>query len=256
MIEQLRKERPLVVCITNDVVKPFTANSLLALGASPIMSGEKNEAADILKHAGALLLNIGTCTEEKIPLYEEMARCANEYNIPVVLDPVGCGASLFRKNLTDKLLRKYDIALVKGNAGEIHALSGREAASKGVDSIVEGNTLDIAKAAHGVLNVPVLATGETDAYADGTQKITLHNGHEYLEDITGSGCVLGAISAAFLAMKNNADSIADAVSLYNIAAEKAARTAEGPGTFAVKLIDEIYKFKTDDYKTKRVDVHE
>ncbi|CAD2079948.1 hydroxyethylthiazole kinase 1 [Jeotgalicoccus coquinae] len=256
MIEQLRRERPLVVCVTNDVVKPFTANSLLSLGASPIMSGEKSEAADILKHAGALLLNIGTCTEDKIPLYEEMARCANEYNIPVVLDPVGYGASAFRRNLTDKLLGEYDIALVKGNAGEIHALSGREAVSKGVDSIIEGNTLDIAKDAHEVLNVPVLVTGEMDAYADGKEKMTMHNGHKYLEVITGSGCVLGAITAAFLALENKSDSIADAVSLYNIAAEKAARSATGPGTFAAKLIDEIYNFKTEDYNARRVDVHE
>ena len=256
MIEQLRKERPLVVCITNDVVKPFTANSLLALGASPIMSGEKNEAADILKHAGALLLNIGTCTEEKIPLYEEMARYANEYNIPVVLDPVGYGASAFRKNLTDKLLSQYEIALVKGNAGEIHALSGRKTASKGVDSIIEGNTLEIAMAAQQVLNVPVLVTGKTDAYADGREKITLNNGHRHLENITGSGCVLGSIAAAFLAMDNSADSIVDAVSLYNIAAEKSAGNAGGPGTFAVQLIDEIYNFKADDYKAKRVDVNE
>src|SRR5690625_4745259 len=117
MINQLRKEKPLVVCITNDVVKPFTANSLLALGASPIMSGEKSEAGDILKHAGALLINIGTGSEEKILLYKEMAYYANKYNIPIVLDPVGYGASEFRKNLVDMLLRDYEISLVKGNAG-------------------------------------------------------------------------------------------------------------------------------------------
>ena len=252
MIEQLRNDVPLVVCITNDVVKPFTANSLLALGASPIMSGEKSEAADILKHAGALLLNIGTCSEDKVLLYETMANYANQYNIPVVLDPVGYGASAFRRNLTDKLLSDYDIALVKGNAGEIHALSGREAASKGVDSIIEGNTLDIAEAAHGALNVPVLVTGETDAFVNGEERIVMHNGHHYQEKITGSGCVLGAIAAAFLAVKNNKESVINAVSLYNIAAEKAAASAGGPGTFAVQLIDEIYNFKNDDYTAKRV----
>ncbi|CEA03348.1 Hydroxyethylthiazole kinase [Jeotgalicoccus saudimassiliensis] len=256
MIDELRQERPLVVCITNDVVKPFTANGLLALGASPIMSGESDEAADILKHAGALLLNIGTCTKEKLPLYEEMARCANNYNIPVVLDPVGYGASAFRKNFTDKLLGNYDIALVKGNAGEIHALSGQKTLSKGVDNVTEGNTVEIAKTAYDVLKVPVLVTGETDAYADGNLTKTMHNGHEYLEVITGSGCVLGAVTASFLALENQPESIEYAVSLYNIAAEKAAQYAEGPGTFSVKLIDEIYNFKTDDYKTKKVKVHE
>lgn len=256
MIEELRKNIPLVVCITNDVVKPFTANSLLALGASPIMSGEKSEAPDILKHAGALLLNIGTCTEEKVPLYEEMARCANECNIPIVLDPVGYGASAFRRNLTDKLLSEYNIALVKGNAGEIHALSGKEAVSKGVDSIIEGNTLDIAKAAHSMLNAPVLVTGEIDAYVNEKQTVIMHNGHKYQEVITGSGCVLGAITAAFLAVEESTESIVASVSLYNIAAEKAAGAAGGPGTFAALLIDEIYNFKTADFSVKRVDYYE
>lgn len=252
MIEQLREDVPLVVCITNDVVKPFTANSLLALGASPIMSGEKSEAADILKHAGALLLNIGTCSEDKVLLYETMANYANQYNIPVVLDPVGYGASAFRRNLTDKLLSDYDISLVKGNAGEIYALNGREGLTKGVDSIIEGNTLEIAKAAYERLNVPVLVTGEIDGFVSAEQKITMHNGHHYQEKITGSGCVLGAIAASFLAVENIEESIVNAVSLYNIAAERAAESADGPGTFSVQLIDEIYNFKAADYAAKRV----
>lgn len=256
MIEKLRENSPLVVCITNDVVKPVTANSLLALGASPIMSGEKSEAEDILKHAGALLLNIGTCSEDKIILYKEMAYYANHYNIPVVLDPVGYGASKFRKNLTDMLIRDYEIALIKGNAGEIHALSGREAVSKGVDSIFEGNTLKTAEAAYGMLNVPVLVTGETDALVTGTEKITMQNGHAYQEKITGSGCVLGAVAASFLAVDNSTESIIHAVSLYNITAEKAAKSAAGPGTFAAGLIDEIYNFKAENYATRRVNVHE
>lgn len=256
MIEQLRKDAPLVVCITNDVVKPFTANSLLALGASPIMSGEESEAADILKHAGGLLLNIGTCSKEKVLLYETMANYANQYNIPVVLDPVGYGASTFRRNLTDKLLEDYDIALIKGNAGEIHALSGREAFSKGVDSIFEGNALEIAKAAHELLKVPVLVTGETDAFVNGKRQITMHNGHYYQEKITGSGCVLGAVASAFLAVENSAESIVNAVSLHNIAAEKAAASAGGPGTFSVQLIDELYNFKADDYTAKIVNYNE
>src|SRR5699024_11824794 len=92
-----------------------------------------------------LLLNIGTCSEDKIPLYTEMAAPANQYNVPIVLDPVGYGASEFRKDLTDTLIRNYDIALVKGNAGEIQALGGQEGASKGVDSIFKGNVLKIAR---------------------------------------------------------------------------------------------------------------
>ena len=252
MLKKLREQSPLIVCITNDVVKPFTANSLLALGASPIMSSEKKEADDIMKHAGALLLNIGTCSEDKIPLYTEMAARANQYNVPIVLDPVGYGASEFRKDLTDTLIRNYDIALVKGNAGEIQALGGQEGASKGVDSIFKGNVLKIAEAAEKLLKVPVLVTGETDAFVSSSEKLTMHNGHSFQEKITGSGCVLGAITAAFLAVNNSSKSIVHAVSLYNIAAKRAALKANGPGTFAASLIDEIYLFKAEDDKEKRV----
>lgn len=256
MINQLRKEKPLIVCITNDVVKPFTANSLLALGASPIMSGEKSEAEDLLKHAGALLINIGTCSEEKIILYKEMAYYANHYNIPVVLDPVGYGASEFRKNLVDMLLRDYEISLVKGNAGEILSLSGQEAVTKGVDSIIEGNTLEIAKAAYARLNVPVLVTGETDAYVSGENRITLRNGHKFQGFITGSGCVLGAVIGAFLAVDNSDKSIVKATGTYNIAAENAAQGAAGPGKFTTQLIDALYQFDESDYDKESVTYHE
>lgn len=247
MINQLRKEKPLVVCITNDVVKSFTANSLLAMGASPIMSGEKSEAADILKHAGALLINIGTASEEKIILYREMAYYANKYNIPIVLDPVGYGASKFRKNLVDMLLRDYEISLVKGNAGEMFALSGREAVTKGVDSIIEGNTLEIAQAAYGALNVPVLVTGEIDALVSEGNRVILRNGHEYQESVTGSGCVLGAVIGSFLAIDKSDEAIVKATTAYNLAAEKAAQSATGPGTFATQFIDVLYQFSDSDY---------
>lgn len=252
MINQLRKEKPLVVCITNDVVKAFTANSLLALGASPIMSGEKSEASDILKHAGALLINIGTASEEKILLFKEMAYYANQYNIPIVLDPVGYGASKFRKNLVDMLLRDYEISLVKGNAGEMFALSGREAVTKGVDSIIEGNTLEIARAAYGALNVPVLVTGESDALVSGNNRVILRNGHEYQESITGSGCVLGGIIGGFLALDKSDESIVKATTVYNVSAENAAESAAGPGTFATQFIDALYQFSDSDYVKESV----
>lgn len=256
MLETLRKEKPLVVCITNDVVKPLTANSLLAIGASPIMSGEKSEAADLLKHAGALLINIGTCSVDKVLLYKEMIYYANQNEIPVVLDPVGYGASKFRRNLVDMLLRDYDFALVKGNAGEILALSGQEVTAKGVDSVTEGNTLEISKAAYEVLKVPILTTGEIDAYTDDKNSITLHNGHSYQELVTGSGCVLGALICAFLAVEQSVASIVKATSMYNISAEITANNADGPGTFSVQLIDALYRFNDSDYDAESVAYNE
>ena len=256
MIELVRRINPLVLCITNDVVKPFTANGLLALGASPIMSGEKKEMADIVKHSGAVLINIGTCTEDKIPLYENAAKESNQNQLPLVLDPVGYGASKFRRDVTNHILDNYKVDLIKGNTGEIMALAGMDVETKGVDSIASGQAEDIVKTAYEKLNVPILVTGKSDAFTDGENLISLDNGHEFQEKVTGSGCLLGAICASFLAVERTAGSIVKAVSLYNIAAEKAALISSGPGMFQVQLIDEIYKFTEEDYRKAEVTFHE
>ena len=256
MIELLRRINPLVLCITNDVVKPFTANSLLALGASPIMSGEKKEMADIIKHSGAVLINIGTCSEDKIELYETAAREANQSQVPLIIDPVGYGASTFRRNVINHILENHKVDLIKGNTGEIMALAGLDVESKGVDSIAEGKAEEIVKVAYDKLKVPILVTGETDAYTDGETIISMNNGHEFQEKITGSGCVLGAICASFLAVDRTQDAIVKAVSLYNIAAEQATLSTSGPGMFQVQLIDEMYKFSEADYQKSEVTVHE
>ena len=133
-LKLLKEKAPLVICITNDVVKNFTANGLVALGASPAMSEFKDDLEDLLKYAGGLLINIGTLTDENWQLYRDALIIAEKYNVPAVLDPVACGASAYRKRVVDDLLENYRISAIRGNAGEIGSLVGLDIASKGVDS--------------------------------------------------------------------------------------------------------------------------
>ncbi len=257
-IEKIREERPLVVCITNDVVKNFTANGMLAAGASPIMSAEKSEAADLMNIASGLLINIGTADQSKYELMDEMMMEANKNNVPVVFDPVGYGASKFRVEITDKLLERYKVSLIKGNAGEMLALSGKESSLKGVDSMEKTDTLEIAKAVYEKFKVPVLVTGERDALVTKEKEAVMANGHGLQGKITGSGCLLGALTAGFIGVEDRFDeeAVIDAVSYYNLCAEAAAGKIRipGPGTFLTKLIDELYLNEGSLLEEKTVEV--
>lgn len=254
-VEKLRKETPLIVCITNDVVKDITANGMLSLGTSPIMSGEKNEAGELMGAAAGLLINIGTADEGKKDLMHTMVREANRNDVPVILDPVGYGASSFRKTLVNDLINEHDISLIKGNASEIYALAGGNSLSRGVDSAEQTETKEIAELCFDQLNIPVLVTGEIDAFKDGEDAITLHNGHELLGSITGSGCLLGAVIAAFYAAENTmSEAIINGVSYFNISAEKAAASlgTTAPASFRTAFIDQLYMNDDEIYKYKKV----
>ena len=164
-LKLLKEKAPLVICITNDVVKNFTANGLVALGASPAMSEYPEDLEDLLKYAGGLLINIGTLTDETWKLYQEALKIAEKYNVPAVLDPVACGAGAYRKKVSDDLINNYKLAAIRGNAGEIASLVGINVASKGVDSAGVDNIDEIALAANAKYNIPIVVTGEVDAIA-------------------------------------------------------------------------------------------
>jgi len=258
LIKNLREKPPLIVCITNDVVKNFTANGLIALGASPIMSGEKDEAESLMKVADGLLINIGTADVHKKELMSEMIAQANKNDVPVVLDPVGYGASSFRKSLVDELIERYNIDFIKGNRSEMLALSGEESTSRGVDSTEESDALEIAENTFSKYRIPVLVTGETDGVVTHDQKYTLHNGHSMQGKITGSGCLLGAVILGFIAKNNDVNNaVVNAVSYYNLCAESAAQNnTAGPGTFLPNYIDALYLNDDAILKDKVVKIHE
>ncbi len=241
ILNKLRGNPPLIVCITNSVVQDITANGLLALGSSPIMSAEKSEAAALMQAADGLLINIGTADEMQKALMHEIAVEANKNKVPIVLDPVGYAASDFRRNLVDELIEQHEITLIKGNKSEMRALAGLESTSRGVDSTEAGDALEIAEAAFEALNIPSLVTGEVDAFVTRTRRYTFHNGDSLLGKITGSGCLLGAVALSFLVRSDAlADGVQDAVSYYNLCAETAAAESGGPGTFKVNFIDALH----------------
>ncbi|WP_246143135.1 hydroxyethylthiazole kinase [Macrococcus equipercicus] len=239
-INEVREHAPLVLCITNDVVKNFTANGLLALGASPIMAIDEAELEELIEHCGAVLINIGTLSTAVMPSIETAIQAANKHHVPVVLDPVACGATNFRKEFCLKLLRQYHISVIRGNASELQSLSA-EVAMKGTDSDTSLNTAVVARAAGEYFNTAVVVTGAIDAvYVDGTV-MKLANGTPMLTKVTGGGCLLGAIVSAFIynEVKPTLSMLTEAVSFYNIAAERAAQRDNGtlPGHFQINLLD-------------------
>lgn len=242
-LERIRQNNPLVVCFTNDVVKNFTANGLLSLGASPAMSEAPEESEEFAQVAGAFLVNIGTLTKHNI---EDMKSCTQimyKNNVPVVLDPVAVGASKLRKDFCKSLLNDCIVDVVRGNASEILALVDEGAKMKGTDSDASLNAVEIAKKAHQHLKLPIVLTGKVDVIACDNKIIELHNGSEMLTKVTGGGCLLGSVIAAFLTNeeKITIELLEEALSTYNIASEVATKQSGGnlPGTFQVHFIDQL-----------------
>jgi len=236
-LKLLKEKAPLVICITNDVVKNFTANGLVALGASPAMSEFPADLEDLLKYAGGLLINIGTLTDENWKLYQAALKIAEKYNVPAVLDPVACGAGSYRRRVSEDLINNYKLAAIRGNAGEIASLVGINVASKGVDSAGVDNIDEIALAANARFKIPVVVTGEVDAIAVNGEVVTIHNGSAMME----KGQELKSLETAML--------------VYNIAGEMAEKRPNGhlPGTFKVEFINALYEITDEDIKEfKRV----
>jgi hydroxyethylthiazole kinase len=240
--QRVRERRPLVHQITNLVVMNPTANATLAIGASPVMAHARQEVADMVALAGALVLNTGTLEPDWIEAMLLAGRRANELGVPVVLDPVGAGATTYRTETNLMLLSELAIAVLRGNAGEIGALTGAGGAVRGVDS-VEGVTDPLRVAAAGALrwSTTVAITGARDVLSDGTRGVAVDNGHPLLSVVTGTGCMATAMIGAFAAVEEDRlVAAASALAVYGLAAEGAAETARGPGTFQAALFDSLH----------------
>lgn len=240
LLDVLRGRNPLVQCLTNTVVTNFTANVLLAIGATPAMTDIPAEAGLFAGIASATLINVGTPHAEQRIAMVEAAAAAQRAASPWVLDPVAVGALPIRTALARELLG-YSPTAIRGNASEIIALAGFGNGGRGVDTVDSAESaleagVHLART-HGTV---VAISGATDLITDGTDVIRISNGHPYLTLVTGGGCALGAVTAAFLAVSDNPlVATASATAVYTIAAEVAAGSARGPGTFAVAFIDAL-----------------
>ncbi|CDR52456.1 hydroxyethylthiazole kinase [Staphylococcus schweitzeri] len=251
-LNKIRNEQPLTICYTNDVVKNFTANGLLSIGASPAMSEAPEEAEEFYKVAQALLINIGTLTAQNEQDIIAIAQTANELGLPIVFDPVAVGASTYRKHFCKLLLQSADVSVIKGNASEILALIDDTATMKGTDSDNNLNTVSIAKKAYEAYKTAIVVTGEQDVIVQDGKVIMLSNGSPLLTKVTGAGCLLGGVIAGFLFRntKPDIDALIEAVSVFNIAAELAAENenCNGPGTFSSILLDMLYRLDNMTYQ--------
>ncbi|WP_104083746.1 hydroxyethylthiazole kinase [Cryobacterium sp. Y11] len=240
LLARLRERTPLVQCLTNAVVTNFTANALLAIGAAPAMTDIPIEAEQFARIASATLVNLGTPHAEQRAGMREAARAAHEVGTPWVLDPVAVGVLSVRTRLAADLLA-YAPTAIRGNASEVIALTGLGHGGRGVDSVdTAEQALDAAGQLADRYGCIVAISGVTDLITDGTDVIRLSNGHRYLTQVTGGGCALGAVTAAFLAVGDDRlVATAAATAVYTIAAERAAVGVGGPGSFAVAFLDAL-----------------
>jgi hydroxyethylthiazole kinase len=242
-LRRLREAKPLVHQITNYVVMNETANATLALGALPVMAHAREEVEEMVGLAGALVINIGTLSPHWVEAMLLAGRAANARGIPVVVDPVGAGATAYRTDAAKRLLDEVDVAVVRGNAGEIATLVGVEAEVRGVESIgAGGDPADLAFEAGRTLGLVAAVTGPVDHVSDGVRSLAVANGHELLGTVSGTGCMATAITGCFLAARPDAplDAAAEALAAFGVAGEDAALDAKGPGTFHVALYDALY----------------
>lgn len=246
-VEKVRKANPLVHNITNVVVTNFTANGLLALGASPVMAYAKEEVADMAKIAGALVLNIGTLNETEIEAMLIAGKAANEHGVPVVFDPVGAGATPYRTETARKIVRELNLSVIRGNAAEIANVIGEQWKIKGVDAgESKGDTVSLAKKAAQQLKTVVAITGKEDVVTDGHTTYLIRNGHPMLTKVTGTGCLVTSVIGAFCAVEKALHAAAAALTYYGVAAEIAAKEAEGPGSFQIAFLNQLANIGTDD----------
>ncbi|MGM9921640.1 MAG: hydroxyethylthiazole kinase [Bhargavaea sp.] len=242
LLSELRERRPLVHCMTNIVVANFQANGLLALGASPVMADAYEEAEEMAASASCTVLNIGTLHRESLLAMEMAGKAANGAGNPVVLDPVGAGATRFRKDAVSRLLGTVDVALIRCNAGELAAIAGVDWQASGVDAgDGEMDTETVAAQVARWYGCVVAVTGETDVLTDGQRIVRISGGHPVMSRITGAGCLLSAVCGAFLSAGKDDPfrSVAAALAFYKAAGKRAAEVSVLPGSFLPAFIDQL-----------------
>lgn len=251
--EAVRERSPLVQCLTNAVVTGFTANVLLALGAAPAMVDIPGEAGPFARVASGVLINLGTPASEQREAMREAVAAAQGTGTPWVLDPVAIGVLPVRTALAAELAAARP-AVVRGNASEILALDGSGAGGRGVDAT--DGVEDAVAAARRIAEATgavVAVSGAVDVVTGGGREARLSNGDALLTRVTGGGCALGAVMAAFAgAHEDRFSAVVAAVTVYNVAAEVAAESSSGPGSFAASFLDALAGLDAATLRTRAV----
>lgn len=247
-LRKVREKRPLVHHITNYVTVNDCANITMCIGGAPVMADAIEEVEEMVRLAGALVLNIGTLNSGQVESMLKAGRMAGELSVPIVLDPVGAGATALRTRVAKDLLDKLDIAVLKGNAGEIGVLAGTGGVVRGVDSMgSKGDPVEVAAELAKMIGATVVISGATDVVSDGKRTFLVDNGHAMMGSISGTGCMAASVTGAFVAANpDHAVAATAAMASLGIAGERAAKRAAGPGSFKVALLDETAALMPDD----------
>jgi len=249
-LKLIREKKPLIHNITNYVVMNSTANGLLALGASPLMAHALEEIDEIVKISDALVLNIGTLDHSTIQSMHNAAQVAKQKKIPIILDPVGSGASKLRTMTCRDLMEKKFPSIIRGNSSEILSLIDDLTKTKGVDSTLESNAAICAgKILSKKYQMIVSISGEIDINIKDDEIVFIKNGHPLMTKVTGMGCLSTTYIAAFHSINPNAlQSAAHAMAVMGIAGELAQIRSSGPGSFQAAFLDSIYNLNLDEIK--------
>jgi hydroxyethylthiazole kinase len=254
-LDRVRAQAPLVHNLTNFVVMSQSANALLAIGASPVMSHAVEEVEEMVRQAQALVLNIGTLSPTWVEAMVKAGEEARRRGIPMVRDPVGCGATTYRTATASMLLKTIRPTVVRGNASEIRALAGSGNGPKGVDSRhateeIREQAETLSRAHRCVVSI----SGAVDLIVEGETVVRVANGDPMMTRVTGMGCIATAITAAFAAVNLSAlHASAHAMAVIGLAGESAAARCAGPGSFYPHFLDALYS-KAKDRPASRLHV--
>jgi hydroxyethylthiazole kinase len=247
-VNLIRKNSPLVHNITNFVVMNNTANALLALGASPVMAHSIDEVEDMVNIASSLVINIGTLQKSWVRSMIQAGKSALKLKTPVILDPVGAGATPYRIKTSMQIMKDCKPSVIRGNASEISSLIYSSDKTKGVDSTLESDSaLTAAKALSKQTGAVIVVSGSTDYIVKDKLVEPVKNGHIMMTKVTGLGCTATAIVGAFCAVNPNYfEAATHAMCIMGIAGERAAAKSHGPGSLQLNFLDELYNLKEDE----------
>lgn len=251
LLKGVKTQKPLVHHLTNYVTVNDCANIVLALGGSPVMADDAGEVEEMVGLASALVINIGTLNVRTIAAMLLAGKKANQLGIPVVIDPVGAGATALRTNTALRLLREVKPAVLRGNMSEIKVIAGIDACTRGVDSADDGaNGVEIASSLAKNLGCIIAITGLQDVVSDGSRTGLIANGHRFLARVSGTGCMVTSLIGCCAGVTDDYYLAACAgLITMGLAGQKAAaglNSNEGIGTFKVKLIDEVHRLTAED----------
>lgn len=251
-LQTVREKAPLVHNITNYVVMNNTANALLAVGASPVMAHAREEVEEMAAIAGALVINIGTLSPHWVEAMDMAMETASKRNIPIIVDPVGAGATSYRTDTVNRLINRHSPDVIRGNASEISALYSADVKTKGVDSTEQSDSaIEAARFLASEYDCVVVVSGEVDYIISEKETKSVKNGNPLMTKVTGMGCTATALVGAFAAVIEDLTAAsASAMQVMGIAGEMAGDISDGPGTLQMNFLDAIYQMNKSDIKNR------